>query len=167
MIDGSVDANAEKDREIGDFTSGIIDLNLFGILSHTERLFSVIQKWRMAGERETAELLEKSGIAAIHAETDRDIAAGHLPSWAFFDLAAWEGAVKDSEYGRLLNIQDFPNSARSFIEDRIGDSNFQIDSDLEGQSDYELYLFMEGHTHLEPAAIIAQVKRLLEEYISE
>lgn len=167
MIDGSVDANTEKDREIGDFTSGIIDLNLFGILSHTERLFSVIQKWRMAGERETAELLEKSGIAAIHAETDRDIAAGHLPSWAFFDLAAWEGAVEDSEYGRLLNIQDFPNSARLFIEDRIGDSIFQIDSNLEGQPDYELYLFMEGHTYLEPAAIIAQVKRLLEEYISE
>jgi hypothetical protein len=167
MIDGSADANAEKDRELGDFTSGIINLDLREILSHAERLFSVIQKWRMVGEQNTVELLEKSGIAAIHAETDRDIAAGHLPSWAFFDLAAWEGAVEDSEYGRLLNIQDFPNSARLFIEDRIGDSNFQIDSDLEGQSDYELYLFMEGHTYLEPAAIIAQVKRLLEEYISE
>jgi len=154
----------DRNNEVKNFTSGKVDLRLDQLLSYLERLLLVMQKMNMDGEKQTVELLEKGGVSAIQAEIDRDIASGHLPSWAFFDLAAWEGAAEDSEYGRLLNIQDFPDSARSFIEDRIGDSIFQIDAELEGQPDYDLYLFVESHTYLEPAAIITHVKRLLEEY---
>ncbi len=166
MIDGSTDADAEKDKEVRDFISGITNLDLFDALAHVERLLSVIQKWRMTGEQDTLETIRKQGVGAIHAEIDRGIAAGHLPSWAFFDLAAWEGAAEDSEYGRLLNIQDLPDSARSFIEERIGESEFQIDPEREGMPDYELYLFMEGHTYLEPAEITAHITRLLIKYVT-
>lgn len=150
--------------EVRDFTSGKAELRLVQILSYLEHLLLVMQKMNMDGERQTVDLLEKGGVAAIQASIDRDIAAGHLPSWAAFDLAAWEGAVEESEYGRLLNIQDFPDSARSFFENRLGGSEFQIDPEREGLPNYELYLFMESHKFLEPAEIIVHVKRLLNEY---
>jgi hypothetical protein len=166
MIDGSADSDESKDRELVDFTSGRFNLDFFDALSHVERLLLVLQKWRMAGEQDTLEMIRKEGVGAIHAEIDRGIAAGHLPSWAFFDLAAWEGAVEDSEYGRLLNIQDLPDSARSFIEERIGESEFQIDPEREGMPDYELYLFMEGHTYLEPTEVTAHITRLLIKHLT-
>jgi hypothetical protein len=166
MIDGSADSDESKDRELVDFTSGRFNLDFFDALSHVERLLLVLQKWRMAGEQDTLEMIRKEGVGAIHAEIDRGIAAGHLPSWAFFDLAAWEGAAEDSEYGRLLNIQDLPDSARSFIEERIGESEFQIDPEREGMPDYELYLFMEGHTYLEPTEVTAHITRLLIKHLT-
>jgi hypothetical protein len=166
MIEGSVDADAAKDKELVDFTSGRIELDFFDVLDHAERLLLVLQKWRMTGVQDTVEILKKEGVGAIEAEIDRDIAAGHLPSWAFFDLAAWEGAAEDSEYGRLLNIQDLPDSARSFIEDRIGESEFQIDPERDGMPDYELYLFMESHTYLDPEEITSHITRLLLKYVS-
>jgi hypothetical protein len=156
----------DRNNEVKNFTSGKVDLRLDQLLSYLERLLLVMQKMNMDGERQTVELLQKGGVAAIQAEIDRDIAAGHLPSWAFFDLAAWEGAAEDSEYGRLLNIQDFPDSARSFLENRIGESEFQIDPEREGLPNYELYLFMESHKYLEPGEVMNHITRLLQEYIS-
>ena len=155
-----------RTNEIKNFTSGKVELLLVQILSYLERLLLVVQKMNMDGERQTVEILQKGGVAAIQAEIDRDIAAGHLPSWAFFDLAAWEGAAEDSEYGHLLNIQDFPDSARSFLENRIGEKEFQIDPEREGLPNYELYLFMESHKYLEPGEVMNHITRLLQEYIS-
>lgn len=165
MIDGSADKDAEQDKELGDFISGRSNLYLLDVLSHVERLLLVLQKWRMAGEQDTVELLEKGGVAAVEAQLEELIRLGRAPSEAFFDIAAWTDVAEDSEYGRLLNIQDLPDSARSFFEKRIGDSEFQIDPDRDGMPDYELYLFKESHTYLEPAEITAHMTRLLIKYI--
>jgi hypothetical protein len=163
IVDGSTDADAEKDKELVDFVSGTIDLSLSQILSHIERLLLVVQKWGMAGIKDWLDLLEKGGEAAVHADIELAIREGRAPADMFFDWAAWGGAVEDSEYGRLLNIQDLPDSARSFLCNFIDTSEYQIDPELEGLPDYELYLFLESLEHLDPAAIIALVKRLLEE----
>jgi hypothetical protein len=155
-----------RTNEIKNFTSGKVDLPLVQIFSYLERQLLLLQEINMEGEKQTIELLQKDGVAAIQAEIDRDIAAGHLPSWAFFDLAAWEGAAEESEYGRLLNIQDFPDSARLFLENRIGEAEFQIDPEREGLPNYEVFLFMESHKFLEPAEVMNHITRLFEEYIS-
>lgn len=164
---GSIYAeDEERNNEIRDFTSGKVELRLDQILSYLERILLVLQKIKMDGEQQTVELLQKGGVAAIQAELDKDIAAGHLPSWAFFDLAVWEGAAEDSDFGRLLNIQDFPDSAKLFFCDTIDISAFEIDPDLDGQPDYELGLFVESLTYLEPAKITAHITRLLMKYFS-
>lgn len=167
MIEGSVDADAAKDEELVDFTSCRIELDFFDVLSHAERLLLVLQKWRMTGEQDTVEILKKEGVGAIKAEINRDIAAGHLPAWAFFDLAAWESAAEESEYGRLLNIQDLPDSAKLFFCSTIDISAFQIDPALDGQPDYELGLFVESYTYLNPEEITGHMTRLLLECISD
>ena len=164
IVDGSTDADAEKDKELRDFVSGTIELSSLQILSYLERLLFVVQKWGMDGIKDWLELLEKGGEAAVHADIELAIREGRAPADMFFDWAAWGGAVEESENGLLLNIQDLPDSARLFFCNFIDVSKYQIDPALEGLPDYELYLFLEGIEYLDPVTIIAQVKRLLEEY---
>jgi hypothetical protein len=163
-VDGSTDADAEKDKELRDFTSGRLKLDVLELLSHAERLLLVVQKWRMAGEQHTVEILEKGGMAAMDAYIQEDIRAGRAPEWAFFDPAAWD--PESSDYGRLLDIQDLPDSAKLFFCNTIDTSAFQIDPDLDGQPDYELGLFVESYTYLEPAEIISHAARLLLQHTS-
>lgn len=164
IVDGSTDADAEKDKELHDFTSGRLNLDCLDLLSHAERLLLVIQKWRMAGEQHTVEILEKGGTAAMDAHIQEDIRAGRAPEWAFFDPGAWD--PESSDYGRLLDIQDLPDSAKLFLCNTIDTSAFQIDSALDGQPDYELGLFVESYTYLEPSEIISHMTRLLLQHSS-
>ncbi len=165
-VDGSTDADVEKDKELADFVSGTIDLSLSEILWQIERLLFVIQKWGMAGIKDWLELLEKGGEAAVHADIELAIREGRAPADMFFDWAAWGQGVDESEFGRLLNIQDLPDSALAFFCNTIDISGFQIDPDLDGQPDYDLGLFLESLSYLEPAEITAHIARLLNEYIS-
>lgn len=166
MINSSADQDAEKDKELDDFVSGEVSLDLLDVISHAERLLLVLQKWTMAGFQVTVALLEKGGVATIEAQLEEAIRLGQAPSEAFFDIAAWTDVAQDSEYGRLLNIQDLPDSARSFLLNSIGQSEFQIDPDLEGIPDYDLSLFVEGLTYLEPLEITSHLTRLIIKYFS-
>jgi hypothetical protein len=166
IVNGSTDTDAEKDKELVDFVSGTIDLSLSEILSHIERLLLLVQKWGMAGIKNWLELLEKGGEAAVHADIELAIREGRAPADMFFDWAAWGQGVDESEFGRLLSIQDLPDSALAFFCNTIDISGFQIDPDLDGQPDYELGLFLESISYLEPAGITAQIARLLKEHIS-
>ena len=164
MIDASTDADAAKDKELRDFISGVANLDLFDVLSHVERLLSVIQKWRMAGEQDTVELLEKGGMAAVNAQINELISAGRAPEWAFFDPGAWD--PESSDYGRLLEIQDLPDSAKSFLCNTVDSLALQIEPIIDGQADSDLNLFIEGDTYLEPAEITAHITRLLIKYVT-
>jgi hypothetical protein len=164
MIDGSTDADAEKDKELRDFISGITNLDLFDALAHVERLLSVIQKWRMAGEQHTVEILEKGGMVAMDAHIQEEIRAGRAPEWAFFDPGAWD--PESSDYGRLLEIQDLPDSAKLFFCKTVDSLALQIKPIIDGQADSDLDFFIEGDTYLEPAEITAHITRLLIKYVT-
>ena len=164
MIDGSADSDESKDKELADFTSGRVNLDFFDALSHVERLLLVLQKWRMAGEQHTVEILEKGGMAAMNAQIQEDIRAGRAPEWAFFDPGAWD--PESSDYGRLLDIQDLPDSAKSFFCNTVDSLALQNEPIIDGQADSDLNLFIEGDTYLEPAEIMAHITRLLIKYVT-
>lgn len=149
-----------KNAEISNFAAGNLALHLGEILNYIDRSLFVIQKRGIDGVQDWLQLLQTGGVAAIESDIDNAIREGRAPADMFFDLAAWESEVEDSDYGRLLNIQDLPTSTRAFFENLIDPSKYEIDPDLEGQPDYALFLFLEGLTYFEPSEITSQVSRV-------
>lgn len=166
ITEGSSDLNVKKANELTDFISGFAAIRLSQILAHAEQLLSVIQKWKMAEIDHWLELLESGGEIAVHADIEHSKREGRAPAEMFFDSTAWGIEVEDSECGRKLNIQDLPDSARSFLFTFIQNSEFQIDSDLEGMPDYQLNLFLESFEYLSPEEIVSHINRLLERFFA-
>jgi hypothetical protein len=160
------DYDAEKDSEINDFADGRIALHRPAILIYVLLKLLDLQKQGMEGVSHWRELLQTGGVSAVEADIDHAIREGRAPADMFFDLAAWEDHVQDSEYGRLLSIDDLPVSAKAFFENLIDLSKYEIDPDLDGQPDYDLYLFLEGIVCFEPTEIITQVARVFEKLVA-
>jgi len=160
------DYDAEKDSEISDFADNRIALHFSIILSYMVIKLLDLQKQGMEGVSHWLELLQTGGVSAVEADIDHAIREGHAPADMFFDPAAWDDRVQDSEYGRLLSIHDLPVSAKAFFENSIDLSKYEIDPDLDGQPDYDLYLFLEGIICFEPTEIISQVARVFEKFMA-
>ena len=165
MAGFSLGDDSKINLELSNFASGRIELQLSEVLSLVERHLLAIQKQGIDGVRDWLKLLQTGGVAAVEDEIDNAIREGRAPAAMFFDLAVWEAGVQESDYGRLLNIQGLPLSARAFFENLIDLSKYEIDSALEDQPDYVLYLFLEGFSYLEPAEIVTQISRVFKEYV--
>lgn len=100
----------------------------------------------------------------MHAHFEQAIRKGRAPAEAFFDPGAWD--PESSDYGRLLNIQDLPDSAKLFFCNFIEMSEYEINQELEGLPDYELYLFLETLEYLDPKEIVLHMNRVLEGFFA-
>lgn len=165
MAGFSLGDDSKINLELSNFASGRIELQLTEILSLIERHLLAIQKQGIDGVRDCLKLLQTGGVAAVEDEIDNAIREGRAPAAMSFDLAVWEVGVQESDYGRLLNIQDLPVSARAFFENLINLSKYEINSALEDQPDYVLYLLLEGFSFFEPAEFVTQISRVFKEYV--
>ena len=152
-IAGSWKSDQEKENsELSDFIEGKFSLRLSRIFGHIERLLLVIQAEQIVGPNALQEM-----EALIAKDND----------YLFWDPAAYQDWLDESEYGSLLSQQELPGVAYYFLSEILSDLNMELTESNDNPENVKLWNFKENRIALSPSELTCQFGRLFELYVEK
>jgi hypothetical protein len=146
------DDQETENSEIIDFVEGRVSLKLSRIFGHIERLLLIVQAAQMVGPNALQEM-------EVLIAKDND--------YLFWDPAAYQDWLDESEYGSLLSQQELPGVAYYFLSEILSDLNMELTESNDNPENVQLWNFKENRIALSPSELTCQFGRLFELYVEK
>jgi hypothetical protein len=152
-IEGPWKSDQDKENsEVSNFIEGKFSLRLSRIFGHIERLFLVIQAAQMVGPNALQEM-----EALIAKDSD----------YLFWDPAAYQDWLDETDYGSLLSQQEIPDIAYYFLSEILSDLKLDLTESNDTPENIQLWNFKENRIALSPSDLTCQFGRLFELYVEK